>query len=271
MDQDEGTSAQSPALWSPALNAPAPRDLCTDCGLSRTADAKRCGRACQFIQPDYPTLETAAHGRPADPARGDEAFFGVTQSMLRARLTPAAEGAQWTGITTALGAAWLAGMRAGVYPDRIPRVTYIIDFEHSAIGFQKIEMELTPESYCREIAMARTFGFVSDIEYLKSLGLIRGGSLENAVVLDSAGIVNNHLRFPDEFVRHKVLDAVGDLYLVGAPLLARFSAHKSGHALNNRLLRALLADAAAWEWTTFEEAAATPARIAHLYPDLQFA
>ena len=79
------------------------------------------------------------------------------------------------------------------------------------------------------------------------------------------------MRLPDEFVRHKVLDAVGDLYLVGAPLLATFSAHKSGHALNNKLLRALLADETAWEWTTFEESAATPARVAHLYPDLQFA
>jgi len=76
---------------------------------------------------------------------------------------------------------------------------------------------------------------------------------------------------PDEFVRHKVLDAVGDLYLAGAPLLAIFSAHKSGHAMNNRLLRALLADADAWEWVSFELPEATPARVAHLYPDLQFA
>jgi UDP-3-O-[3-hydroxymyristoyl] N-acetylglucosamine deacetylase len=125
---------------------------------------------------------------------------------------------------------------AGVYPDRIPRVTYIIDFEHSAIGYQKIETELTPESYCREIAMARTFGFVSDIEYLKSLGLIRGGSLENAVVLDSSGIVNNHLRFPDEFVRHKLLDLLGDISLIGHPIIGHLYAERAGHAIHIALV-----------------------------------
>jgi len=125
---------------------------------------------------------------------------------------------------------------AGVYPDRIPRATYIIDFEHSAIGYQKIEMELTPESYCREIAMARTFGFVSDIEYLKSLGLIRGGSLENAVVLDSSGIVNNRLRFPDEFVRHKLLDLLGDMSLIGHPIIGHLYAERAGHAIHTALV-----------------------------------
>jgi UDP-3-O-[3-hydroxymyristoyl] N-acetylglucosamine deacetylase len=124
---------------------------------------------------------------------------------------------------------------AGVYPDRIPRATYIIDFEHSAIGYQRIEMELTPESYCREIAMARTFGFVSDIEYLKSLGLIRGGSLENAVVLDPSGIVNNHLRFPNEFVRHKLLDLLGDISLVGYPIIGHLYAERAGHAIHTAL------------------------------------
>ncbi|MBP1622818.1 MAG: UDP-3-O-[3-hydroxymyristoyl] N-acetylglucosamine deacetylase [Acidobacteria bacterium] len=125
---------------------------------------------------------------------------------------------------------------AGVYPDRIPRATYIIDFEHSAIGYQKIEMELTPESYCREIAMARTFGFVSDIEYLKSLGLIRGGSLENAVVLDSSGIVNKRLRFPDEFVRHKLLDLLGDMSLIGHPIIGHLYAERAGHAIHTALV-----------------------------------
>lgn len=95
------------SLIAPALTGAPRPGLCTDCGVSRMGDGRACGRACQFIQPDYPSLETAVHGRPADTARGDEGFFGVTQSMLRARLTPAAEGAQWTGITTALGAALL--------------------------------------------------------------------------------------------------------------------------------------------------------------------
>jgi UDP-3-O-[3-hydroxymyristoyl] N-acetylglucosamine deacetylase len=124
---------------------------------------------------------------------------------------------------------------AGVYPDPIPRATYIINFEHSAIGYQKIRMDLTPESYCREIAGARTFGFVSDIEYLKSLGLIRGGSLENAVVLDPAGIVNNHLRFPNEFVRHKLLDLLGDISLTGYPIIGHLYAERAGHAIHTAL------------------------------------
>jgi len=125
---------------------------------------------------------------------------------------------------------------AGVYPNRIPKATYIIDFEHSAIGRQQIQTELTPESYCREIARARTFGFVSDIEYLKSLGLIRGGSLENAVVLDSSGIINNHLRFPNEFVRHKLLDLLGDISLIGFPIIGHLYAERAGHAIHTALV-----------------------------------
>jgi UDP-3-O-[3-hydroxymyristoyl] N-acetylglucosamine deacetylase len=124
---------------------------------------------------------------------------------------------------------------AGVYPDPIPRATYIINFEHEAIGSQKIQLELTPESYCREIGLARTFGFISDVEYLKSLGLIRGGSLDNAVVLDSYGIVNNHLRFPDEFVRHKLLDLLGDISLTGLPIIGHLYAERAGHAIHTAL------------------------------------
>jgi len=124
---------------------------------------------------------------------------------------------------------------AGVYPDPVPSATYVIDFEHSSIGYQKIEIELTPESFCREIAMARTFGFVSDIEYLKSLGLIRGGSLENAVVLDSNGIINDQLRFPNEFVRHKLLDLLGDISLTGYPIVGRLYAERAGHAIHTAL------------------------------------
>jgi UDP-3-O-[3-hydroxymyristoyl] N-acetylglucosamine deacetylase len=124
---------------------------------------------------------------------------------------------------------------AGVYPDPVPRATYIIDFEHEAIGSQKIQLELTPESYRREIGTARTFGFISDVEYLKSLGLIRGGSLDNAVVLDSSGIVNNDLRFPDEFVRHKLLDLLGDISLTGRPIIGHLYAERAGHAIHTAL------------------------------------
>jgi len=124
---------------------------------------------------------------------------------------------------------------AGVYPDPVPRATYIIDFEHKAIGHQEIQMELTPESYSRELGSARTFGFVSDIEYLKSLGLIRGGSVENAVVLDDSGIVNDHLRFPNEFVRHKLLDMLGDISLTGRPIIGHLYAERAGHAIHTAL------------------------------------
>jgi UDP-3-O-[3-hydroxymyristoyl] N-acetylglucosamine deacetylase len=124
---------------------------------------------------------------------------------------------------------------AGVYPDATPKATYAIDFEHKAIGRQEIHLELNPDSYRREIATARTFGFIADVEYLKRCGLIRGGSLENAVVLDHSGIVNNHLRFPDEFVRHKLLDLLGDISLVGYPIIGHLSAVKAGHAMHTAL------------------------------------
>jgi UDP-3-O-[3-hydroxymyristoyl] N-acetylglucosamine deacetylase len=124
---------------------------------------------------------------------------------------------------------------AGVYPDPIPRATYSIDFEHAAIGRQHIEMELTPESFCSEISQARTFGFVADIEYLKGLGLIRGGSLENAVVLDPSGIVNEKLRYPDEFVRHKLLDLLGDIALTGYSIIGHLYAERAGHSIHTAL------------------------------------
>jgi len=124
---------------------------------------------------------------------------------------------------------------AGVYPDPDPSARYVIDFAHRAIGQQQIHIKLTPESYSREIGPARTFGFIADVEYLKSCGLIRGGSTENAVVLDESGIINDHLRFPDEFVRHKLLDLLGDISLVGYPLIGRLYAEKAGHALHTAL------------------------------------
>ena len=120
-------------------------------------------------------------------------------------------------------------------------------------------MDFAEQSYVKEVARARTFGFMQDVEYMRSNGLALGGSLENAIVMDEYRVLNaDGLRFADEFAKHKVLDAIGDLYIVGHPLLASFSAHKSGHALNNDLLRALLADASAWEIATFEQAGDTP-------------
>ena len=154
------------------------------------------------------------------------------------------------------------------------RLEFSIHFNHPAVDKSgtRVAVDFADQSYVRDVSRARTFGFTQDVEAMRAQGLALGGSLENAIVMDEYRVLNAEgLRLPDEFVRHKVLDAVGDLYLAGAPLLAVFSAHKSGHAMNNRLLRELLADATAWEWATFEEAASTPARVAHLYPDLQFA
>jgi UDP-3-O-[3-hydroxymyristoyl] N-acetylglucosamine deacetylase len=123
-----------------------------------------------------------------------------------------------------------------------------IDFAAAAIGRQALSLRLTPESFRRELARARTFTLAEEIEELRASGLAQGGSLENAVVVDQARVLNPAgLRAPDEFVRHKLLDAVGDLALAGAPLCGRFIAHRSGHTLNNRLLHALLADRSAWQ------------------------
>ena len=127
------------------------------------------------------------------------------------------------------------GKVAGVYPSPALKATYIIDFEHKAIGHQEIRMDLTPESYRRELGQARTFGFISDIEYLKGLGLIRGGSLENAVVLDDSGIVETDLRYPDEFVRHKLMDMLGDISLIGFPIIGHLYAERAGHAIHTAL------------------------------------
>jgi UDP-3-O-[3-hydroxymyristoyl] N-acetylglucosamine deacetylase len=133
-----------------------------------------------------------------------------------------------------------------------------IDFAAAAIGRQALSLRLTPESFRHELSRARTFTLVEDIDRLRATGLAQGGSLDNAVVVDQARVLNPAgLRAPDEFVRHKLLDAVGDLALAGVSLRGRFIAHRSGHTLNNRLLRALFADRAAWQ-----EVEAAPLAIA---------
>jgi UDP-3-O-[3-hydroxymyristoyl] N-acetylglucosamine deacetylase len=139
---------------------------------------------------------------------------------------------------------------AGVYPSATARATYVIDFRHNAIGRQEIGIDLTADSYRSEIAPARTFGFISDVEYLRRSGLIRGGSLENAVVLDDSGIVNAELRFPDEFVRHKMLDLLGDLSLVGHPILGHLYAEKAGHAIHAALADQIVRQSAHYRVST---------------------
>ena len=151
------------------------------------------------------------------------------------------------------------------------RLSFSIVFNHPAVAQtgNTATIDFAENSYIREVARARTFGFMQDVEFMRDQGLALGGSLENAIVMDEYRVLNSDgLRYADEFVKHKLLDAIGDLYLAGHPLLGAFSAHKSGHALNNMLLRALLADATAWDIVTFERAEGTPAAIAHLYPQL---
>jgi UDP-3-O-[3-hydroxymyristoyl] N-acetylglucosamine deacetylase len=130
-------------------------------------------------------------------------------------------------------------------------MTLSIDFAAAAIGRQAISLHLTPDSFRAELAAARTFTMVQEVEHLWSAGLAQGGTLDNAILVDQARVLNPAgLRMPDEFARHKLLDAVGDLGLAGAELRGQFTAHRSGHGLNNRLLRALFADAAAWRDAT---------------------
>jgi UDP-3-O-[3-hydroxymyristoyl] N-acetylglucosamine deacetylase len=130
-------------------------------------------------------------------------------------------------------------------------LTMSIEFAAAAIGRQALSLRLSPASFRRELSRARTFALAEDIDRLRAAGMARGGSLENAVVVDAARVLNpGGLRMHDEFVRHKLLDAVGDLALAGAPLCGVFTAHRSGHGLNNRLLRALMGDTTAWRLVT---------------------
>jgi UDP-3-O-[3-hydroxymyristoyl] N-acetylglucosamine deacetylase len=148
------------------------------------------------------------------------------------------------------------------------RVSFSIVFDHPVFerASQSLTIDFAETSYTKEVARARTFGFVQDVEALRDAGLALGGSLDNAVVLDEYRVLNaDGLRYADEFVKHKVLDAIGDLYLVGHPVVGAFSAHKSGHALNNQLLRATLDQADAWELTSFERDEEAPAGLAKAF------
>ena len=141
------------------------------------------------------------------------------------------------------------------------RLDFSIDFKHPAIDAtgQQHSIDFAETSYVKDIARARTFGFMHEAEALRSMGLARGGSFDNTIVMDEYRILNGEgLRDSAEFVKHKILDAIGDLYVVGHPLIGAYSAHKSGHAMNNRVLRALLADESAYEVVTFDDAALAP-------------
>ncbi len=145
------------------------------------------------------------------------------------------------------------------------KLGFEIDFHHPAVDStgQRVEFDFSSGSYARDIARARTFGFTRDVEALRANGLALGGGLDNAIVMDDYKVLNSDgLRYEDEFAKHKVLDAIGDLYLLGRPLLAAYSAFRSGHALNNQLLRALLDRPGAYDVVSFDKAAQAPVGFA---------
>lgn len=147
------------------------------------------------------------------------------------------------------------------------KINFGIDFDHPAFRDKKLDatVELSSTSFVKEVSRARTFGFMHEVEYMRSKGLAKGGSVDNAVVLDKNGIMNEGgLRYDDEFVKHKVLDAIGDLYLLGNSLLGEYRAYKSGHGLNNKSLLELIRRTDAWEVVTFDEAKNAP--ISYLEP-----
>ena len=147
------------------------------------------------------------------------------------------------------------------------KLSFEIDFDHPAVDAtgQRVLFDMSSGSYSKDIARARTFGFTKDVEMMRANGLALGGGLDNAIVMDDYKVLNAEgLRYDDEFVKHKILDAMGDLYLVGKPLLASYSAFRSGHALNNLLLRELLTRTDAWEVVTFEDEKLAPSGFAQL-------
>ncbi len=149
------------------------------------------------------------------------------------------------------------------------RLTFEIEFNHPAVDAtgQQVSFDMGGGKYKSDIARARTFGFTKDVELMRSRGLTMGASMENAIVVDESRVLNaDGLRYDDEFVKHKILDAIGDLFVIGHPLLASYTAYKSGHAMNNQLLRALLADPTAYETVTFEDEREAPAGFADLAP-----
>ena len=149
------------------------------------------------------------------------------------------------------------------------QLSFEIDFDHPAVDStgQRVEFDMGSGFYVRDIARARTFGFTKDVEMMRANGLALGGGLDNAIVMDDYKVLNNEgLRYNDEFVKHKILDAMGDLYILGKPLLAAYSAFRSGHAMNNRLLRELLSQPDAYEVVTFDNASEAPQGFAALQP-----
>ncbi len=155
--------------------------------------------------------------------------------------------------------------RIRIIPSRFFRISSEIAFDHPAIAVQKYSMKFSTNSFCKEIAAARTFGFLHEVEHLKSMGLARGGSLENAVVIDKNGVMNPEgLRYPNEFVRHKILDSIGDFSLLGMSLLGHIKTYKSGHDLNAKMVRMIEDNPSCWTYVEFSEQAIREAQQAEV-------
>ncbi|AIC11828.1 UDP-3-O-(3-hydroxymyristoyl) glucosamine N-acyltransferase [Xylella fastidiosa MUL0034] len=149
------------------------------------------------------------------------------------------------------------------------KLGFTIEFDHPMIPHKQshYEMEFSTAAYIKEISLARTFGFMHDLEDMRERNLGLGGSMDNAILLDDFRVLNEDgLRYGNEFVRHKILDAIGDLYLIGGPILGAYEAFKSGHALNNKLVRAVLADETSWEWISFPSPAAEQPPVVYTHP-----
>ncbi|HXV62972.1 MAG TPA: UDP-3-O-acyl-N-acetylglucosamine deacetylase [Vicinamibacteria bacterium] len=153
------------------------------------------------------------------------------------------------------------GRFVAAYPCDSLRLSYTINFDHPLIRHQELSIEVDESSFCEQVAPARTFGFMKEVELMRQSGLALGGSLDNAIVLGETGVLNNPLRFPNEFVRHKILDLLGDLVLLGRPLLAHVVALRAGHALHTKLVEAILNDEESWELASGPEAELAAAKV----------
>jgi UDP-3-O-[3-hydroxymyristoyl] N-acetylglucosamine deacetylase len=212
-------------------------------------------RNCSYLESEHGRIETVEHLLAALSAFGVDSLIVETNGpeipILDGSALPFADAIAGAGtrpagpegkVLTVVAPFAVEEGAASVeaVPDPGLRISYVIEFDHPAIGIQSADIRVTTESFRSEIAPARTFGFLKDVPELRRRGLARGGSFANALLLDDEKLVNGPLRFPDEFVRHKVLDLVGDLYLLGVPVRGHFKARKAGHALHIKAVRYLL-------------------------------
>ena len=221
-------------------------------------------RNCSYLESEQGRIETVEHLLAALSAFGvdsldvetngpeipilDGSAMPFTDAIAGAGTRPAGPGGKVMKVVAPFTVEE-GGASVEAVPDPGLRISYVIEFNHPAIGSQSADIRVTTESFRSEIAPARTFGFLKDVPELRRRGLALGGSFANALLLDDEKLVNGPLRFPDEFVRHKVLDLVGDLYLLGVPVRGHFKARKAGHALHIKAVRYLLDHPECWEYT----------------------